>query len=64
MAALSGLNAEHLKYWLPLCVISLMHRSRLGTGSPYLLKSDSSQFFSGPLGCLSENLGKSGDFLR
>ena len=64
LSGLSGLKAEHLKYWLPLCVILLMHRSCLSTGSPYLLKSDISQFFSGPLGCLPENLGKSSHFLR
>ena len=40
-----------------------MHRSCLSTGSPYLLKSDISQFVSGPLGRLPENLGKSGHFL-
>ena len=62
-SVLSGLKAEYLKYWLPLCVIFLMHRSCLSTGSPYLLKSDGSQFFSGPLGCSPETLGKPGDFL-
>jgi len=60
---LSGVKAEYLKYWLPLYVIFLMHRSYLSTGSPYLPESDSSKFFSGPLGCLPENLGKSGDYL-